>query len=105
MIRRPPRSTLFPYTTLSRSQMMDRDHRLTRPAGGGHGGPPPPSRPPRQLVGAHAGDTVAGLAVHLHRGDRPSGATARLDVSAAGGEAAARRPYPPPPHPAGGPPH
>src|SRR2546430_11610953 len=26
MIRRPPRSTLFPYTTLFRSQMLDRMH-------------------------------------------------------------------------------
>src|SRR2546429_8433593 len=34
MIRRPPRSTLFPYTTLFRSR--DRDH----PHRGQHGGPP-----------------------------------------------------------------
>src|SRR5438034_3351949 len=27
MIRRPPRSTLFPYTTLFRSRAHDRDHR------------------------------------------------------------------------------
>src|SRR5258708_26266328 len=26
MIRRPPRSTLFPYTTLFRSQRSERDH-------------------------------------------------------------------------------
>src|SRR5258707_10654994 len=34
MIRRPPRSTLFPYTTLFRSQEMEpHDHRSFRPAG------------------------------------------------------------------------
>src|SRR3712207_8661093 len=27
MIRRPPRSTLFPYTTLFRSELVDEDHR------------------------------------------------------------------------------
>src|SRR5258708_23212249 len=35
MIRRPPRSTLFPYTTLFRSR-PDRGH----PPGGGHGDQP-----------------------------------------------------------------
>src|SRR5258708_27744558 len=30
MIRRPPRSTLFPYTTLFRSQLRDLDARLAR---------------------------------------------------------------------------
>src|SRR3712207_8407415 len=30
MIRRPPRSTLFPYTTLFRSAAADRDHRVDR---------------------------------------------------------------------------
>src|SRR2546422_2834578 len=35
MIRRPPRSTLFPYTTLFRSSSTDRErHRQVRPAGG-----------------------------------------------------------------------
>src|SRR5947209_10339292 len=32
MIRRPPRSTLFPYTTLFRSQIEGRDVRLLLPA-------------------------------------------------------------------------
>ena len=27
MIRRPPRSTLFPYTTLFRSQIVNKDHK------------------------------------------------------------------------------
>src|SRR5688572_31412440 len=38
MIRRPPRSTLFPYTTLFRSRRQARCGR--RPAGGGRGSPP-----------------------------------------------------------------
>src|SRR3712207_8904303 len=33
MIRRPPRSTLFPYTTLFRSRDDGPDHRRDRPAG------------------------------------------------------------------------
>src|SRR3712207_7379420 len=37
MIRRPPRSTLFPYTTLFRSPSADR---LLPRAPGGDGGPP-----------------------------------------------------------------
>src|SRR2546430_5861092 len=35
MIRRPPRSTLFPYTTLFRSQLHDRAPRGAGPAAGG----------------------------------------------------------------------
>src|SRR3712207_8246138 len=47
MIRRPPRSTLFPYTTLFRSRERDRGLRLDagRAAGGGprgHAGADPP---------------------------------------------------------------
>src|SRR3712207_8101294 len=35
MIRRPPRSTLFPYTTLFRSTQIAREHdEVTRPYGG-----------------------------------------------------------------------
>src|SRR5687768_18406250 len=34
MIRRPPRSTLFPYTTLFRSEVeLERDARIHRPVG------------------------------------------------------------------------
>src|SRR2546426_5865008 len=37
MIRRPPRSTLFPYTTLFRSDVADRHHaRLNRDRFAGH---------------------------------------------------------------------
>src|SRR5258708_28670141 len=38
MIRRPPRSTLFPYTTLFRSRAAA----LTKPAGCSHRAPPAP---------------------------------------------------------------
>src|SRR2546426_6170475 len=31
MIRRPPRSTLFPYTTLFRSRLREQDEQLRRP--------------------------------------------------------------------------
>src|SRR3712207_8527006 len=39
MIRRPPRSTLFPYTTLFRSQVEQHalERRLLRPVAGGRG--------------------------------------------------------------------
>src|SRR5260370_16619695 len=86
MIRRPPRSTLFPYTTLFRSPdpgagvHRHRRHRLhtRRPGGrpaGGHGGyggggpffppsspagfPPPPPRapPPAPRLGGEGGHT------------------------------------------------
>src|SRR3712207_8035395 len=36
MIRRPPRSTLFPYTTLFRSVLPDRGGVRPGPGGGGH---------------------------------------------------------------------
>src|SRR5256885_6448863 len=39
MIRRPPRSTLFPYTTLFRSQA--RAHRIPESCGGRAAAPPP----------------------------------------------------------------
>src|SRR3712207_8415655 len=44
MIRRPPRSTLFPYTTLFRSA-------AGRPQGSAHWRPPPVLRPRRRRVG------------------------------------------------------
>src|SRR5438874_4849049 len=39
MIRRPPRSTLFPYTTLFRSPRRPRPGRRDRGKGGGQGDP------------------------------------------------------------------
>src|SRR5690349_22940498 len=45
MIRRPPRSTLFPYTTLFRSRRARRRPRPARPPPSASGGwCPPPSR-------------------------------------------------------------
>src|SRR5258708_14505519 len=40
MIRRPPRSTLFPYTTLFRSPTAPGGRDLRSRGGGGRGGPP-----------------------------------------------------------------
>src|SRR3712207_8836688 len=37
MIRRPPRSTLFPYTTLFRSELVEGEPRAMAPAGFDHG--------------------------------------------------------------------
>src|SRR2546430_833424 len=37
MIRRPPRSTLFPYTTLFRSQLVESGEDLRREDGDNHG--------------------------------------------------------------------
>src|SRR5437773_714181 len=51
MIRRPPRSTLFPYTTLFRSQPLRGQPRRGR-AGGPHGSPP-------RSPGTHAGVCVS----------------------------------------------
>src|SRR5690349_23246141 len=52
MIRRPPRSTLFPYTTLFRSKRFDR--RIARSGGGSHG-----AKADRPLSGALAADACA----------------------------------------------
>src|SRR3712207_9058935 len=48
MIRRPPRSTLFPYTTLFRSR--PRDLRRLRPRRDGHLHRHPGPRPPLRLA-------------------------------------------------------
>src|SRR3712207_7489847 len=49
MIRRPPRSTLFPYTTLFRSAFDGAvgDHRPVARRGSEHAAARPPGRPPR----------------------------------------------------------
>src|SRR5688572_31866907 len=54
MIRRPPRSTLFPYTTLFRSQVQGGARAGAR---GAQGAPPPPRQPHR---GQAAADEPAG---------------------------------------------
>src|SRR2546422_2629363 len=46
MIRRPPRSTLFPYTTLFRSRRAD----PLRPRNTGHGAPPQKRDPETVLI-------------------------------------------------------
>src|SRR2546430_15012292 len=64
MIRRPPRSTLFPYTTLFRSQAADHTHRSTIE--------PPQAARIAQLVTncRHPGECRAPS--HSHEGDRKS---------------------------------
>src|SRR3712207_7515218 len=52
MIRRPPRSTLFPYTTLFRSQLLLEDHLL-----------------PVDLLGGKLGDDAAQVALQGVLGD------------------------------------
>src|SRR3712207_6887324 len=52
MIRRPPRSTLFPYTTLFRSVSLVREGR-----------PQPVEQRPRPLARVPAAEAVAGLRV------------------------------------------
>src|SRR3712207_8533481 len=78
MTRRPPRSTLFPYTTLFRSRLLSsttttdrcqaRQSRITVAGGGGvRGGTYDPPRPRALLVAVPRSDGGDG-----HRGDRKS---------------------------------
>src|SRR5438105_15454930 len=53
MIRRPPRSTLFPYTTLFRSIFIQLCDRLLRLVLGAHLNERKPARPPRGHVAHH----------------------------------------------------
>src|SRR2546428_13688427 len=71
MIRRPPRSTLFPYTTLFRSQAAGaRD----RPAQEGGAAPQDPAAPPR------AGEVRAHLGLHVAERRGAAGGGARADA-------------------------
>src|SRR3989449_2546831 len=54
MIRRPPRSTLFPYTTLFRSHFLQAGHSLTSSM------QHPPSPDPTPLSALHAGPRIVG---------------------------------------------
>src|SRR3712207_8500427 len=80
MIRRPPRSTLFPYTTLFRSRLLgagvaDEDRR--RPGAGDQG--PHDAQPARALL-----DRVRGAVRHrprLHAPDRQDRKSTRLNSS------------------------
>src|SRR3712207_8584269 len=64
MIRRPPRSTLFPYTTLFRSPPV---HHPAAPARRQWGGGPRPDGPHRQRRAGPGGDPVEGRAGQPHR--------------------------------------
>src|SRR3712207_7397116 len=79
MIRRPPRSTLFPYTTLFRSSPARRSRRLVR-----NSADPSPSMP-RSSVGSAARDlarrrllTTRGTVSCLDRPDRSEEHTSEL---------------------------
>src|SRR3712207_8972350 len=64
MIRRPPRSTLFPYTTLFRSDIDEREGRVEAEDRGAHGARR--RRGPR-LRGAAAGGRVRAAGHQGHR--------------------------------------
>src|SRR5439155_13238744 len=79
LIRTPPRSTLFPYTTLFRSQLAPRAHRPPHRRARARGRDRP--RHPRRLAhaarasGGHArraGDQLAARSERLRRTDRKS---------------------------------
>src|SRR5256885_9831442 len=59
MIRRPPRSTLFPYTTLFRSAPAARPHHLRRR----HAAPPRRLRPDRKSTRLNSSHLVISYAV------------------------------------------
>src|SRR3712207_8106432 len=78
MIRRPPRSTLFPYTTLFRSLQLDRDGAPSGLSDRGH-----QRGELRGLAGA-ADDDRDAVAVHLRRAQRevrPDRKSTRLNSS------------------------
>src|SRR5256885_9444108 len=63
MIRRPPRSTLFPYTTLFRSQLMEA-HEISLSDGPGLWRPAqPPARPDRKSTRLNSSHLVISYAV------------------------------------------
>src|SRR5688572_32095214 len=64
MIRRPPRSTLFPYTTLFRSRQRALSRRRGRPARGA-------AAEPRAARGAHCAFARAGRAAGAAREPAP----------------------------------
>src|SRR2546422_8475747 len=74
MIRRPPRSTLFPYTTLFRSPPCPRGRLGSRARArgsetGGAAGrpfPTPPSRPPRSTLRIRSEEHTSELQSRLH---------------------------------------
>src|SRR2546425_3631861 len=94
MIRRPPRSTLFPYTTLFRSGRVARGG-SARPLGGATGptlrGRGPPARRSRDRGGAAHGPIAFVVAARGTR-DRRDAAVVHSSHAAARRAAAADRP-------------
>src|SRR2546422_6035894 len=84
MIRRPPRSTLFPYTTLFRSHRGGRGRMAGRPPllpGAGHGGglqPRPRGARRRGSDGGHRGTSGGGPEIGRAHLLTPVTATTRL---------------------------
>src|SRR3712207_8636936 len=74
MIRRPPRSTLFPYTTLFRSRCVDRFHMRTsqRPPAAADGMEDRLGEQRRQLVLHDLVDLALGAVAQLLHQDRKS---------------------------------
>src|SRR2546430_17682272 len=69
MIRRPPRSTLFPYTTLFRSRAVRaREEREDAKGGAKHGGP----ESKRRMRGRQDGRAPRDFALTVSAGDRKS---------------------------------
>src|SRR3712207_8621654 len=78
MIRRPPRSTLFPYTTLFRSSGGPRlPSRPARPLPS----PAPDSLPRRQIVGRHGGTPRIGLAPSDRKSTRLNSSHANISYA------------------------
>src|SRR3712207_9060919 len=82
MIRRPPRSTLFPYTTLFRSRTSSGCTRST--------GPPPESSSPKDGLILEATFALAGSLVSMRRDARPWRRARAVDRI--GGETMAKNP-------------
>src|SRR6185295_7721593 len=59
MIRRPPRSTLFPYTTLFRSEAAGAPRRHRTPSAPGRAEPPAADRKSTRLNSSHANISYA----------------------------------------------
>src|SRR5215510_6738704 len=81
MIRRPPRSTLFPYTTLFRSRRQSQGGQLPlqrRPQGRHHDRRFRAGRGVRAAARPHRGDAVRGAEIHLARQHLAGGERLRL---------------------------
>src|SRR3712207_8777928 len=81
MIRRPPRSTLFPYTTLFRSASRRGDPRDGRQARRRRGGGDRHDRRVQGLPRRHGGPPAARVRVRAHARVRPDRKSTRLNSS------------------------